>query len=123
MVAYTFGNHVLRLHLRVAVKLNFRPYIQGYTSLNENFEYSYPLNLVMIKNFKDEPYHIYPSLIKNLFFRILNIMNRLTNKVHFLVNIMITRNRAFKFLLHYDTAKTVRCVCYKNLKQGAVQVT
>ena len=26
--SYTFGNHVLRLHLRVAVKLNFRPYIR-----------------------------------------------------------------------------------------------
>ena len=62
---YTFGNHVLRLHLRVAVKLNFRPYIRRYTSRlrvavklnfrayirrytspNENFEYSYPLNVV-----------------------------------------------------------------------------
>ena len=39
MVGYTFGNHVLRLRLRVAVKLNF----QRYTSPNENFEYSYPL--------------------------------------------------------------------------------
>ena len=43
-VGYTFGNHVLRLRLRVAVKLNFRPYIRRYTSPNENFEYSYPLN-------------------------------------------------------------------------------
>ena len=34
------------LRLRVAVKLNFRPYIRRYTSPNENFEYSYmyPLN-------------------------------------------------------------------------------
>ena len=38
-----FGNHVLRLRLHVAVKLNFRPYIRQYTSPNENFEYSYPL--------------------------------------------------------------------------------
>ena len=37
------GYHVLRLRLRVAVKLNFRPYIRRYTSPNENFEYSYPL--------------------------------------------------------------------------------
>ena len=43
IVGYTFGNHVLRLRLRVAVKLNFRPYIRRYTSPNENFEYSYPL--------------------------------------------------------------------------------
>ena len=31
--------------LRVAVKLNFRPYIRRFTSPNENFEYSYPLNM------------------------------------------------------------------------------
>ena len=43
IVGYTFGNHVLRLRSRVAVKLNFRPYIRRYTSPNENFEYSYPL--------------------------------------------------------------------------------
>ena len=42
-MGYTFGNHVLRLCLRVTVKLNFRPYIRRYTSPNENFEYSYPL--------------------------------------------------------------------------------
>ena len=46
IVGYTFGNHVLRLRLRVAVKLNFRPYIRRYTSPNENFEYSYPLSKV-----------------------------------------------------------------------------
>ena len=43
IVGYTFGNHVLRLRSRVAVKLNFRPHIRRYTSPNENFEYSYPL--------------------------------------------------------------------------------
>ena len=43
IVGYTLGNHVLRLHSRVAVKQNFRPYIRRYTSPNENFEYSYPL--------------------------------------------------------------------------------
>ena len=42
-MVYTFGNHVLRLRLRVAVKLNFR----RYTSPNENVEYSYPLINVM----------------------------------------------------------------------------
>ena len=43
IVKYTFGNHVLRLRSRVAIKLNFRPYIRRYTSPNENFEHSYPL--------------------------------------------------------------------------------
>ena len=38
------------VRLRVAVKLNFRPYIRRYTSPNENFEYSYPLNLSPTKN-------------------------------------------------------------------------
>ena len=42
IVGYTVGNHVLRLHLRVAVKLDFRPYKQRYTSPNENFRYGYP---------------------------------------------------------------------------------
>ena len=44
IVGYTFGNHVLRLCPRVAVKLNCRSYVRRYTSPNENFEYSYPLN-------------------------------------------------------------------------------
>ena len=39
----TLLNYVLRLGLRIAVKLNTRPYIQLYTSPNENFKYSYPL--------------------------------------------------------------------------------
>ena len=38
IVGYTFGNHVLRLRSRIAVKFKFRPYIQRYTSPNENFE-------------------------------------------------------------------------------------
>ena len=33
IIGYTFGNHILRLRLRVAVKLNFRPYIRRYTVL------------------------------------------------------------------------------------------
>ena len=32
-----FGNLVLRLRLRVAVKLNIRPYIRGYTSQNDSY--------------------------------------------------------------------------------------
>ena len=48
LVGYTFRNHVLRLRLRVAVKLNFRPYIRRYTSPNENFEYSYPLSILRL---------------------------------------------------------------------------
>ena len=47
IAGYTFGNHVLRLRICVAVKLNFRPYIRRYTSPNENFEYSYPLIVVI----------------------------------------------------------------------------
>ena len=43
IVGYTVGNLVLRLRSRVAVKLNFRPYIRRYTSPNENVEYSHPL--------------------------------------------------------------------------------
>ena len=41
MVGYTFGNYVLRLRSRVAVKRNFRLHIRRYTSPNENFD---PLN-------------------------------------------------------------------------------
>ena len=37
IVGYTVGNHVLRLHLSVAVKLNFGPYIRRYTSPNDIF--------------------------------------------------------------------------------------
>ena len=44
IVGYTVRNLVLRRHASGAVKLNFRPYIQRYTSPNENFEYSYPLS-------------------------------------------------------------------------------
>ena len=47
IVGYTFGNHVLRLRLRVTVKLNFRPYIRRYTSQNETFEYGNPLNVLL----------------------------------------------------------------------------
>ena len=47
-----FGNHVLRLSLHVAVKLNFQPYIRLYNSTNENFEYSYPLSIQMVKQIR-----------------------------------------------------------------------
>ena len=50
IVGYMVGNYVLRLRLRVAVKQNFRPYNQQYTSPNKNFEYSYPLILVAFAN-------------------------------------------------------------------------
>ena len=61
---YTFGNHVLRLRWRVAVNLDFRPYIQWYTSPNENFEYGYPLNNCMrsTDNLNLVPKHIMTSL-------------------------------------------------------------
>ena len=42
--------HVLRLCLRVAVKLNFRLYIRRYTLPNNNFEYTYPLNIYIFNN-------------------------------------------------------------------------
>ena len=38
-----FKAALMCISLRKTVKLNFRPYIQRYTSLNENFEYNYPL--------------------------------------------------------------------------------
>ena len=37
-VAYTVGNLVLRRHACSALKRDFQPYIQLYTSPNENFE-------------------------------------------------------------------------------------
>ena len=49
-----FGNHVLRLRLRFAVKLNFQPYIRRYTSPNENFEYSYPLIIFFLLGISNE---------------------------------------------------------------------
>ena len=42
IVGYTVGNLVLRRRVSGAVKRDFRTYIRGYTSPNENFEYSYP---------------------------------------------------------------------------------
>ena len=41
-VGYTVGNLVLRQRASRAVKLNFRLYMQRYTSSNENFAYGYP---------------------------------------------------------------------------------
>ena len=45
ILRYTVGNYVLLLRSCVAVKLNFRLYIQQYTSRNEIFKYSFPLNV------------------------------------------------------------------------------
>ena len=56
IVGYTVGNQVLCLRWRVAVKLNFRPYIRQYISLNENFEYSNPLiDINVIAEMADYP--------------------------------------------------------------------
>ena len=41
IVGYTVGNLVLRQRVSGAVKRDFRPHIQRYTSQNENFEYGY----------------------------------------------------------------------------------
>ena len=45
---------------RVAVKLNFRPNIRRYSSPNENFEYSYPLNIWI------SPLHVHQNAHKLL---------------------------------------------------------
>ena len=58
IIEYTFGNDVLRLRLCVAVKLNFRPYIQRYTSPNENFEYSYRLIYLYILAYNHRHNHL-----------------------------------------------------------------
>ena len=42
IVGYTVGNLVLRRRASGAVKRDFRTYIRGYTSQNENFEYINP---------------------------------------------------------------------------------
>ena len=54
IVGYTFGNYVLRLSSRVAVKLNSRPYIRRYTSPNENLEFPKWLTFVV---YCDHTYH------------------------------------------------------------------
>ena len=64
---YAFGNHILRLSLSVAVKLNFRPYIRRYTSTNKNFEYSYPLSglsILFMALFHSQTRH---HIIKNVY--------------------------------------------------------
>ena len=45
---FIWGGISSDIRSRVAVKLNFRPYIRRYTSPNENFEYIYPLNVQRI---------------------------------------------------------------------------
>ena len=42
IIGYTVGNLVLRRRASGAVKRDFRTYIRRYTSLKENFKYSYP---------------------------------------------------------------------------------
>ena len=42
IVGYTVSNLVLQRRMSLAVKRDFRTYIQQYTTLNENFEYGYP---------------------------------------------------------------------------------
>ena len=45
IVGYKVENLILRLRSHVGVKLNFGLYIRQYTSQNENFKYSYTLNM------------------------------------------------------------------------------
>ena len=44
IVGYMVGNHVLK-----RVELNFRLYTRRYTSSNDFFEYSYPLNVWLLR--------------------------------------------------------------------------
>ena len=48
IVGYTVGNLFLLRRVRGAVKCDFRTYIRQYTSLNENFEYGYPLSNALL---------------------------------------------------------------------------
>ena len=45
ILGYKVENLILQLLFSVGVKLNFRLFIHQYTFQNENFEYSYPLNM------------------------------------------------------------------------------
>ena len=51
IVGYGVGNFVLQRRVSGAVKHDFRPYIQRYTSPNENFEYGYPHSVVLFNYF------------------------------------------------------------------------
>ena len=67
IAGYTAGNHVLRLRSRVAVKLNFRPYIRRHTSSNKNFEYGYPLS-VCTKKYAQIKLYVIRTCLKKLSF-------------------------------------------------------
>ena len=51
IVRCTMGNHGLQLCLCVTLTPNFLGYSQGYTSPNEDFEYSYLLNPLYTNGF------------------------------------------------------------------------
>ena len=48
IVGYTVGNLALRRPVSGAVKRDYRPYIRGYTSPNDNFEYGYPCSNTLL---------------------------------------------------------------------------
>ena len=56
-------NMIINLGLRVAVKLNSLPYIRRYTSPNENFEYSYPLNVSLTQEPHTKTMHCFISIM------------------------------------------------------------
>ena len=64
IVGYTFGNHVLRLRSRVAVKLYFQPNIRRCTSRNENFENGHPLNDHILLNATMPDYSPYHGTVR-----------------------------------------------------------
>ena len=78
IVGYTFGNHVLRLRSRIAVKLNFRPYIRRYTSPNVNFEYSYPLNKFLTQKLlkQDYRYHKLRKTVSKFYRRYYDLISK-----------------------------------------------
>ena len=65
MSEYMARNHVLQLGSHVTIKLNFQPFILRYTSLNETFEYSYPVILVFKGRAKESELLTVPYVSSN----------------------------------------------------------
>ena len=61
-VGYMVGHFVLRRRVRGAVKRNFRPYNQRYTSPNENFEYGYPHSNALFNIYSSKDQYFVPNV-------------------------------------------------------------
>ena len=61
IVGYMVGNFVLRRRVSGAVKSNFQPYNQWYTSPNENFEYGYPHSNALFNIYSSKAEHFAPN--------------------------------------------------------------